>query len=156
MRVTHEVYQPLIDRKAVARTRPAFIALLGVFGGAMSLATTVITCVQAENVLRGTWTYAGVGIGFALAALLFGGQWYFSEGPWWAYGIFLTPDVGITFAQTFPAVRILARAAAGVFTGDSTILTGIDWIVGLFVFVGAIISSYLPERVLLGQRRRRE
>jgi putative flippase GtrA len=135
-------YKSPVDRQDVDHTRPYFLLALAVFFFALSSVGTVL---QVGIILAlfgakvGIVTSALVGIG--VAVLISAGEVYSSESPW--YLCFLIPDVALTVWWLAPACVTFA-ANVGI-PGWATFAGG--------ACLG-IISAYLPERVIFGQRRR--
>ena len=133
---------PVIDRREIDPLRPYFFYLLAFLAFLLSATSTII---QTSIILRlmnlnlpFVVMYA---IGALVAIVITIGELMTNES-WW-YFAFLGPDVALTIWWVAPA-----------FLAFTTNIGAPVWSAYLAAACAGIISAYLPERVLLGARRK--
>jgi hypothetical protein len=131
-----------VDRQAMDRFKPAFY----LFVAAGFFALSVISTVSQVGIILGIGgvqlvSWQMIAAGLAVAAVISIGEFMTSEG--WLYFAFLIPDVALTvWFMWEPLLRWSTAAGAGILGA------------GLAGMAIGIISAWLPERVVIGTRRR--
>jgi len=124
------------------RFKPAFFLCVAAAFFGLSLISTVAqigVLLRIGGVQLVSWQM--IAAGFAVAAVISIGEFMTSES--WLYFAFLMPDVALTVWWLWePLLRWSTAAGAGLIGAA---------IAGMAV---GIISAWLPERVVIGQRRR--
>ncbi|NJL06346.1 MAG: hypothetical protein HC911_15855 [Chloroflexaceae bacterium] len=129
-----------MDRAYLDRTRvPARGALGLILIGYSTIATVVyINTLLAPSIGNSSifGLDAGVLIGLLIAAILTAGQWFSNGYNWFAYAVFLAPDVWITYEFTYPLLAPIVP----------------DWAFW-FAIAWAVFCARFGEALLLGKVR---
>jgi hypothetical protein len=135
--------------------RPYLIALSYV-GLTLSVGSTVIVGLRAEEIIRGSQTIIGALCGLAVAGLLTLGQWAFTPfhrttrytlGMFAFYLICLAPDVAISLSQVWHYIAgplVMALTSVG---------SPIYWFFGGIVGILCTAASIGPESILFPRRK---
>lgn len=135
-------YVPPIDRRRMDDLRPWFYMLLA---GAFFALSVISTVAQVGRILElGGLTLASwqtLTVGATVAALITAGELMTGEGV--IYFCFLIPDVALTVWWLWPVLRNWSEAAGAG-----------QWGAAIGGMALGILSAWIPERVILGARRR--
>ncbi len=133
---------PVIDRRELDALRPYFFYLLALLTFLLSATSTVMQTRVLLTLMEVGWSpLATYGVGALLALVITLGELMTNES-WW-YLAFLVPDVALTVWWVVPALA--------AFTSNMGLPL---WVAYSGALLLGTVSAYLPERVLLGSRRR--
>lgn len=135
-------YAAPVDRRQIDRTKPAYFLLVAAIFFGVSLFSTVaqVGVILKIGGVQLVW-WQMILVGFTVAAIITYGEFATSES--WVYFAFLIPDVALTVWWSWEyLLRWSMAAGAGA------------WGAVIGGTVLGILSAWLPERIVIGQRRK--
>ena len=135
-------YVPPVDRRQMDKLRPAFYLVLA---GAFFALSVISTVAQVGYILElgglDLRPWQAITAGAVVAALITAGELLTGEGL--IYFCFLIPDVALTVWWLWPVLLNWSEAAGTA-----------GWGAAVGGMALGILSAWIPERVVLGARRR--
>jgi hypothetical protein len=135
-------YVPPVDRRQMDKLRPAFYLILA---GAFFALSVISTVAQVGKILAlgglELQPWQAIVAGAVVAALITAGELMTGEGL--IYFCFLIPDVALTVWWLWPVLLNWSEAAGAA-----------GWGAAVGGMALGILSAWIPERVVLGARRR--